>query len=89
MLVTFVLPRPKRLYRKKDPSQMVKCFKKPDLDNLAKSLNDAIDRNGGYWHDDAQVQGMSMKKLYAEKLGQPRIELWIQGEYTECQSNNT
>jgi Holliday junction resolvase RusA-like endonuclease len=80
MMVTFVLPRPKRLCRKKDSANLLPCSKKPDIDNLAKSLLDSVNRNGGYWRDDAQLQGLSMKKLYAEKHGQPRIELWIQGE---------
>ena len=39
--------------------------KKPDLDNLAKQLKDAMTRMG-FWHDDAQIVEMRGKKIYAE-----------------------
>lgn len=81
IMVKFVLPRPKSMFKKKDPEMLVEHFKRPDVDNLLKSLCDGITRNGGYWRDDAQLQGVSAKKMYAEKKGQPRIELWVQGEY--------
>lgn len=37
--------------------------KKPDLDNLAKSVLDAL--NGIVWRDDAQVASLSMSKQIA------------------------
>lgn len=39
--------------------------KKPDLDNLAKQLKDAMTRLN-FWHDDAQVVCLRCEKIYAE-----------------------
>lgn len=39
--------------------------KKPDLDNLAKQLKDAMTRLQ-FWHDDAQVVCLRCEKIYAE-----------------------
>jgi len=81
LTVIFVLPRPKRLCRKKDPdSTTVSCDKRPDLDNLMKSLLDAIQNSGQMWTDDSQVQHINAEKVYAEKNGKPRIEVRIEGE---------
>ena len=79
--VMFVLPRPKRLCRKKDPDfETAECFSRPDLDNLTKSLLDSIQNSGQVWSDDSQVQHMVLEKVYAEKSGKPRIEVRIGGE---------
>lgn len=40
--------------------------KKPDLDNMAKQLKDAMTR-AGFWHDDRQVVSLRCSKLYADK----------------------
>lgn len=37
--------------------------KKPDLDNLAKQLKDALTR-AGFWHDDRQVAALICHKVY-------------------------
>ena len=39
--------------------------KKPDLDNLAKQLKDAMTRLQ-FWHDDSQVVCLRCEKIYAE-----------------------
>ena len=78
--VIFVLPRPKRLYRKKDSTYTVKCAKRPDLDNLTKSLLDSIQNSGQMWSDDSQVQHLVVEKVYHEKNGKPRIEVRIEGD---------
>lgn len=39
--------------------------KKPDLDNCAKAILDAL--NGVAWHDDSQVVCLSVNKYYAER----------------------
>jgi len=79
--VLFVLPRPKSLCRKMDPDgETTPCAKRPDLDNLTKSLVDSINNSGQVWRDDSQVQHMVVEKVYSEKNGKPRIEVRIEGE---------
>ena len=70
MAVLFVMPRPKRLYRKKDSPNCLPHTGRPDLDNLVKSVMDAMST---WWHDDAQVSSILAKKCYAEKHQSPRI----------------
>lgn len=41
------------------------CLKKPDTDNVAKAILDAM--NGIVYEDDAQVAGLVVQKFYAEK----------------------
>lgn len=41
------------------------CSKKPDTDNVAKAILDAM--NGIVYEDDAQVAGLIVQKFYAEK----------------------
>lgn len=38
--------------------------KKPDIDNLAKLVLDAL--NGVYWHDDNQIVSLSLVKRYSD-----------------------
>lgn len=45
---------------------------KPDLDNIAKAICDAL--NGNAWRDDAQVVSLHVQKYYDEK---PRCEVQI------------
>lgn len=40
-------------------------IKKPDLDNLAKQLKDALSRTG-FWHDDRQVVSLHCAKVYGD-----------------------
>src|SRR5690606_19230936 len=74
--ITFVLPMPKSWSRKK---MMEMCGKphrqKPDLDNLAKALMDAVH------DDDAGIWSMSLAKVWGFK-GQIRIESPIADEIT-------
>ena len=51
--------------------------KKPDLDNLTKSVLDAL--NGVAWHDDAQIVTLHVTKQY---VTDPYIKLTIHGLYT-------
>jgi Holliday junction resolvase RusA-like endonuclease len=37
---------------------------KPDLDNLAKAVMDAISDLGTIWRDDSQVAALRMSKMY-------------------------
>lgn len=74
--MTFVLPRPKRLYRRQDRPDLIPCDTRPDRDNLQKGTQDALGACG-FWHDDAQIAAGSIGKYYAEKDGTPRIEVAI------------
>jgi Holliday junction resolvase RusA-like endonuclease len=51
--VTFVLPRPQRLRWGNRPMPRCPHASKPDVDNVAKALTDAL--NGLLWRDDSQV----------------------------------
>lgn len=58
--------RERRLSHKKRPD------KKPDIDNLQKSLLDAL--NGIAWDDDAKITHIEAWKFYSEK---PRTEIEV------------
>tara|TARA_Y100000310_G_C20578864_1_gene761938 strand:+ start:285 stop:827 length:543 start_codon:yes stop_codon:yes gene_type:complete len=70
-----IMPRPKRLRRKSDPEGLVLwCCQKPDGDNVAKAVQDALGAKGsGFWRDDKQVVDLRVLKVYAEKHGSPRM----------------
>jgi len=61
--ISFWLPRPKRLMRKKDPMRALYAPVKPDIDNLAKAVLDALTMDG-WWLDDAQVVQLTLEKWY-------------------------
>uniref|UniRef100_A0A6M3KPF8 Putative endodeoxyribonuclease n=1 Tax=viral metagenome TaxID=1070528 RepID=A0A6M3KPF8_9ZZZZ len=70
-----VLPRPKRLCRRKDPSGLIWAPVRPDADNIRKAVLDALD---GFWRDDALVVAGETFKVFAEKRdGRPRLEVII------------
>lgn len=66
----FYLPRPQRLYRRRDPDGPVVCTSRPDRDNLDKLILDAL-KTAGYFRDDAQVCDGYPRKLYHAKTGKP------------------
>jgi Holliday junction resolvase RusA-like endonuclease len=68
--VLAVLPRPKRLLRKSDPSGLIWAPVKPDADNIVKATLDALK---AFWRDDAQVTSTSALKAYAERDGRARM----------------
>ncbi len=57
--IEFIFPRPKSLKK----SQLLPITR-PDLDNLEKSILDAL--NGLAWHDDGQVTDKQAYKRYGE-----------------------
>lgn len=63
--VRFFMPRPKSHFNKKGLKVDAPHFvtSKPDLDNLEKSLLDAL-TNLGMWRDDAQVAWVDKQKIY-------------------------
>jgi len=75
--LVFILPRPKNLMRKCDPDGLIYHTKRPDRDNLVKGTQDGLS-SAGFWVDDAQICAGELSKFYAEKNGQPRIEVTIQ-----------
>jgi Holliday junction resolvase RusA-like endonuclease len=76
VVVRAVKARPKNMRRKADPDGLMWRTRKPDADNVAKSLLDAATK-AGIWHDDAQVVHLEVFSLYAEKDGSPRVEVEI------------
>jgi Holliday junction resolvase RusA-like endonuclease len=75
--LTFYIKPPQAIAKvKKNRSALenesLPVVKKPDLDNLEKSVLDAI--NGYAWVDDNQVTELNSKKLYSLN---PRVEIEI------------
>lgn len=56
-------------------SGKIRPTKKPDCDNIAKIILDAL--NGIAYHDDSQVVGLVVTKHYAEE---PRVEVELRGQ---------
>lgn len=75
--LTFLMPRPKRLYRKKDDMFEIPHTTKPDIDNLMKAVYDAMTQ-AGVWKDDSVVYMSESRKCYHAKDGQPGV--WIEVE---------
>lgn len=68
----FIFPRPKSLFRKKDLDKRIKHTKKPDLDNLVKSVNDVLE-DAGILSNDSIVQTITASKYTASKTGRAEI----------------
>ena len=58
MSLTFLMPRPKSL-----PKKVIHHVKKPDLDNLAKSVKDAF--QGIIYQSDSQICVLNVEKKYS------------------------
>lgn len=68
--ISFRMPIPKSASKKlrQDMIQLsVYHVKKPDIDNLTKSVLDAL--NGAAWEDDKQICEMVVRRIYAERPG--------------------
>lgn len=72
--VRAVFARPKRLMRKSDPEGRVPHLGRPDVDNVAKAVMDALTK-AGVIRDDAQVCGLHATKAYAGKSEGPCVEV--------------
>lgn len=59
----FYMPTPKSISKKKQES-LFYVSKRPDLDNLAKTVMDAMN-NACIWEDDSQVAKLILTKLYS------------------------
>lgn len=77
LIAIFVLPRPSSMRWKRRAMLRVRhCKKRPDLDNLVKSLQDAL--NGLAWHDDGQVASHDTSKWIAAGDEQPHVAVKIE-----------
>ena len=72
--VRCVLARPKRLTRKADADGLLWAPKRPDVDNLVKTV---LDGCAAAWGDDAQVVRLTATKVYAERDGAARTDVVI------------
>lgn len=73
----FLMPRPKRLQRAKDPAGEIAHTSKPDPDNLIKAVMDVCS-DLHVWEDDRQVVDLYVSKRYAAKDGRPGMHLVIE-----------
>lgn len=74
--LSFFFKRPNRLLKSDSPTGKVPHYFRPDLDNLAKAVKDAISKSR-VWKDDCLVYSMNTEKNYAELGTHPRIEIEI------------
>jgi Holliday junction resolvase RusA-like endonuclease len=72
--IVAVMPRPKRLMRKKDHDGFIWCDRRPDADNIRKAVLDGL---APVITDDARVVSGVTLKVYAEKTGAPRTIIRI------------
>jgi Holliday junction resolvase RusA-like endonuclease len=75
IVVVFAMPRPGRLMWKKRPMPRCLHVSKPDLDNLAKAVKDAL--TGLLWRDDAQIAHANLSKVYASGEEQPSVRIEV------------
>ena len=84
--LTFLMPRPKRLYRKKDPPGLMFHTVKPDKDNLEKAVLDSAKekkkvmdavRSTDIWGDDCQVCDGRTRKFVTAKGGETGVRITI------------
>lgn len=66
--------RPKRLARRLDPDGPIWRTTKPDPDNVAKAVLDALSP----WFDDARVVDLRVRSLYAGKGCDPAVTVTIE-----------
>ena len=70
----FVMPRPQSLPKKYGIGRLPST-KKPDLDNLCKSVFDAL--NGILWVDDSHIQSLSCSRWVAAENEQPHVSISV------------
>lgn len=75
IVVVFAMPRPGRLMWKKRPMPRCPHVSKPDIDNLAKSVKDAL--SGLLWRDDSQIAHANLSKVYAAGDEQPSVRIEV------------
>jgi len=70
LAIRFHLPRPKRMIWKTKPMPEVYSDKRPDIDNLAKSVIDGL--NGIVFVDDGQIADLHVTKKYHAGNEEPK-----------------
>lgn len=75
LTLVFVLPRPQRLIWKKRDMPRCRHTAKPDLDNLVKSVKDALSKL--VWRDDSLICSLIASKYHASGDEQPHVEVTI------------
>lgn len=79
--ICFYIARPKGHYTASKPERGLRATAphyhtgKPDADNLAKAVMDALTQCGWFWIDDAQVAVLTAAKLYADSGTGAQIEI--------------
>lgn len=73
--IDFELPRPKRLIWKTKPMPRCYCDRRPDIDNLVKSVCDGL--NTIAFKDDGQVAGLIATKFYHAGDGRPKTVITV------------
>ncbi len=68
--------RPQRLLRKKDPDGRLWRCSKPDLDNVVKSVADAMVA-GGMIRDDTQIVVIEALSVYCARNEVPSVAAWV------------
>lgn len=79
--IVFGLPVPKATTKSRRLAMLtgrLKPVKRPDIDNYAKAVLDAL--NGVAWADDAQIVELALYKKYAEE---PYTQIYIRESVTE------
>lgn len=76
----FVFSRPLRLMAKKYGDYRIFHTLRPDCDNLSKSLTDCM---RDFWHDDAQISTLTVRKCYAGRQESAKVEVVISSLETE------
>ena len=76
--ICFYIARPKSHYNSKGALKATAPHYhtgKPDADNLAKAVMDALTQCGWFWGDDAQVAVLTAAKLYADSGTGAQVEI--------------
>lgn len=81
--IIFLMERPQRLIWKRKEMVRLPASVKPDLDNLVKSVKDAM--SGTAWDDDARVCILEAQKWYAAAFEKPCVLIYTE-EMTPCES---
>ena len=76
LYIHFYLPRPKRLIWKTKNMPAIYTDKRPDIDNLAKSVIDGL--NTIAFRDDGQIAMLHIQKRYCEGYSQSRTSIKIE-----------
>lgn len=77
--IDFHFPRPKRLYRKKDPDGPIWHTAKPDRDNSDKSVLDELEAMG-FLRNDSQACNGRIRKFYHAKDEIPHAVITVAAE---------